>query len=279
MLTVIIGLVVLILIYWKIPYSPMHCKFNKRMQLRGENIQKTDEQCLRDEIERLPEPLKKYCDFIGLENQSKPKKMHALFKNTKFVFDESTGKIINMDYDLWIFLNQPYREAFCSSSVYGIPFEGLDYQVEGKDDGGMKGYLAKGIQIFDTKIPQIQRTMLVTILAESAMLNPSILLSEYVEYEPISDTMVKAVITYNGISGEGIFTFDSEAEILSFESDQRQTPIEINGKMVDVGWKCEASDFVIQEGIKVPTRAKAVKIYPEYELVYFDSSDIITKLG
>lgn len=275
-IVIILAIIGAILLYWHIPFSPMHHKFRKEMQRRGENIEKNDALCLRKEIDTLPEPLKKYCDFICLENQSKPKKMHTVFKKTKFVFDESTGKIINMDYDLWIFLDKPYRQAFCSSSIYGIPFEGIDYQVEGKEDGGMKGYLAKCIRIFDTKIPEIQRTMLITILAEAAVLNPSVLLSEYVKYEQISDTRVKAVITYHGISGEGIFTFDSETEALIFESDQRQVPEEINGKIVNVGWRCEGTDFVEKDGVKVPARARAVKIYPDREVVYFDASDITT---
>lgn len=276
----IIGIILLVcglvLIYWNISFSPLHHQFTKEMQKRGEAIGKNNELCSREEIDMLPEPLREYCEFIGLENQNKMTKMHTKFKGTRFVFDEATGKILDMDYDLWIFLDKPYREAFCSSSMYGIPFEGIDYQVEGKEDGGMKGYLGKCIPIFDTKIPDIQRTMLITILSESAMLNPSMLLSEYVEYEAIDDTRVKAVITYDGIRGEGIFTFDSANKILTFESDQRQVPEEINGEMVNVGWRCVASDFVDKDGVKVPTRAKAIKIYPDHELVYFDAADITT---
>lgn len=137
------------MIYWSIPDSPQHQKFNKEMENRRKaalkKTESSEEVCTKKEIDALPTALRSYCQYIRLEGSRKENVIHTLFKDTKFVFDESSGKILNMDYDLWIFLDRPYREAFCSASMYGIPFDGIDYYVEGTDDGGMKGYLGKSI--------------------------------------------------------------------------------------------------------------------------------------
>lgn len=95
-----------IIIYLNIPYSPIKNTFIKQMQERVEETKMIEEVCTKNEIEALPEPLRKYCDFIGLENFPKFQAVRTLFKNTKFVFGE---KVLNMDYDLWLFYDEPYR--------------------------------------------------------------------------------------------------------------------------------------------------------------------------
>ena len=67
-LLILIVLVSSIIIYWKIPDSPEKVKFQKAMHKRVNEAEKSSEVCSRKEIEQLPEPLKKYCEYIGLEN-------------------------------------------------------------------------------------------------------------------------------------------------------------------------------------------------------------------
>ncbi len=72
--------------------------------------------------------------------------------------------------------------AFCSYSMYGIPFKGVDYATGDKKEG-MKGILAKHLQIFDVCDAKGYKAGLISWLAESATINPSALLSLYVKYE------------------------------------------------------------------------------------------------
>lgn len=263
-----------IVVYWNCGYSKWHSQFSKAMTLRADEAQQANEVYTQEQIDALPTALRDYCNFIGLAGRPKTYKQNIKFKNTKFVFDEKSGKVLNLDYDLWLFTNKLYRQAFCTSSMYGIPFEGIDYYDDVTYTGGMKGYLAKAIQIFDTPIEDSQRVMNITILAESAMLNPGFLLSEYITYEAIDENKVKAIITDQGVSGSGIFTYDRENEQLIFESDERQPAQERNGLMVPVGWKCIGSQFKEQNGMKVATHAQAIKVYPDEELIYFDAENI-----
>ena len=117
-LLILIVLVSSITIYWKIPGSPEKVKFQKAMQKRANEAEKRCEVCSRKEIEQLPEPLKKYCEYIGLENFPKYQVVNVVFNDTDFVFDTKSGKIISMDYDLWLFYGDVFRSAFCSSSMY-----------------------------------------------------------------------------------------------------------------------------------------------------------------
>lgn len=259
-------------IYWRLPYSPEKEKFHKAMQKRTDGTKAVQEVCSREEIEQLPEPVKKYCEYIGLENFPKYQVVNAVFNDTDFVFDTKSGKVINMDYDLWLFDGDFYRSAYCGSSMYGIPFEGIDYATEDKQ-GGMKGILAKKIQIFDVHDEQGYKAGLISWLAESATINPSVLLSPYVTYEQLDDTHVKATVSYNGVSGFGTFTFNEEGAITEFYSPERQVE-EIDGEKMELGWKCIYEEYQERNGIKIATKIKSTKIFPDgKELIYFAADD------
>lgn len=265
-----------IIIFWRLPYSPEKEKFHKAMQKRADEMMRDKMVCSREEIEQLPEPLKKYCDYIGLENFPKYTVVNARFDDTDFVFDTKSGKVLKMDYDLWLFYGNIYRSAFCSSSMFGIPFEGLDYVTEDRQ-GGMKGILGKVIPLFDARDEQGYKAGLISWLAESATINPAALLSPCVTYEEMDDTHVKATVSYNGVSGSGIFTFNEEGAITEFYSDERQVE-EIDGVKQELGWKCIYEEYKERNGIKIATEIKSIKVFPDgKELVYFVARDYVVQ--
>jgi hypothetical protein len=260
-----------ILVYWKIPYSPYKTAFTKQIESRVNKTNEKSEVCTAEEIVRLPESLQKYCKYIKLENLPKYQVAHTVFKNTKFVFDAQSGKTLDMNYDLWLFYDEPYRSAYCTSSMYGIPFDGIDYCTEDKQ-GGMKGILGKTIQIFNVYDSQGYKAGLISWLAESVAVNPSALLSPYVTYETIDDLHVKATVTYNGISGSGIFTMNDEGEITEFYSDERQVE-DIDGVLTPIGWRCKYEDYSIKNGMRQINTIRCIKVFSDKEVVYFDSDD------
>lgn len=275
-LCVIIFLVLMAVIYFRLPFSPEKKKFDDKLQEKAKQVESSKEVCTAEEIERLPKSVQRYCQYIGLENFPKYKVANTFFKKTNFVFDTKSGKVITMDYDLWLFYDEFYRTAFCSSSIYGIPFEGVDYATEDKQ-GGMKGILAKHLQIFDECDTQGYKAGLISWLAESATINPSALLSPHVKYEEIDDTHVKVTVTYNGISGSGIFTIKENGELTEFYSDERQVE-EIDGEKIKMGWKCYYENYEERDGLYVSSKVKSIKIFPSgKELVYFESDHFDVK--
>jgi hypothetical protein len=269
---IVIVLIGCVLIYWNIPYSPVKTTFHKDMKKRLNEVAVNEEVCTQEEIDKLPEALRKHCEYIGLAGTKKNNAVNVKFHNTKFVFDSNKGTVLNMDYDLWLFCEKPFRSAFCKSSMYGIPFDGIDYCTDDKI-GGMKGILGKTIQIFNVHNEQMYKAGLISLLAEGAGVNPCILLSDYVTYEEIDSTHVKATITYNNVKGTGIFTFDENGRLLEFESDERQVE-EINGVMTPIGWKAKYRDYKEKEGILLPGNIQVIKVFPDREVVYFDSNNI-----
>ncbi len=262
-----------ILIYWNISYSPYKADFIKKMENRLDDITKNDDVCTSEEIASLPETIQRYCKYIGLENFPKYQAARIIFKKTKFVFDAQSGKILDMDYDLWLFNDKLYRSAYCTSSMYFVPFDGIDYCTD-DNQGGMKGILGKAIQIFDIYDSHGYKAALISWLAESIAFNPSMILSPYVTYEVIDDMHVKATVTYNGVSGSGIFTINEEGAITEFYSEERQIE-NINGTLTPIGWRCEYENYIMKNGINQINTVRCIKVFEDKEVVYFDSDNFV----
>lgn len=191
------------------------------------------------------------------------------FKNTDFVFDDKSGKVLDMDYDLWHFYDEWFRSAYCQSSMYGIPFDGMDYCTE-DFEGGMKGTIGKMIQLFDVHTKQGYQAGIITLFAEALTLNPGILFSEYVTYVIVDANTVNVVIECDGITGRGTIYLNEEGAITSFYSGERQVE-NIDGAEVAIGWRCEYEDYREQNGILQAKIVRSVKEYPDKEVVYFSS--------
>ncbi|WP_167957457.1 DUF6544 family protein [Anaerosporobacter faecicola] len=279
---IIIGFILILVggvfVYWNISYSPYKAAFDKKMKARVKKIQTENAVCTAEEIAQLPEVMQRYCSYIGLEGYPKYPVSHTEFYQTDFVFDSQSGKRLKMDYDLWLFFQEPYRSAYCSSSMFGVPFDGVDYCTDDLQ-GGMKGILGKAIQIFDVKSKQGYQAILLSWLAESVAINPSAILSPYVTYEQIDDLHVKATIAYNGVSGTGVFTLNEEGAIVTFYTDERQVE-KINGVDTKIGWRCDYEDYRQDEDVKRIHTVRSVKVFPDREVVYFESNNFkITNIG
>lgn len=271
-LGVVLILIGIILIYWNIPYSPFKVSFHKNIKNRLDKVVANEAICTQDEIDQLPEVFRRHCEYIGLVGSKKNNAVNVIFYNTKFVFDSNKGTLLDMDYDLWLLCDKPFRSAFCKSSMFGIPFDGIDYCTDDKV-GGMKGMIGKAIEIFDVSNEQMYKAGLISWLAEGAGVNPCILLSDYVTYEEIDLTHVMAMVNYNGVKGTGIFTFDEQGRLLGFESDERQVE-EVDGIMTTIGWRAVYGDYKERDGVLIPDMMQAIKVYPDKEVVYFDADNI-----
>lgn len=264
--------VLVLLLFFLLPFSFHKRAFEQKMESRVEALVETKDRCSQEEIDQLPVAMQKHLGFIGLVGTKKFAGVNIEYKKAFFLFDTKKNTQLHINYDLWLLCDPPFRQAYIQSSIFGLPFEGVDYM--NKETGGMKGYLGKILPIFDIEEKQAFKAGLISWLAEGAALNPSILLSDYVEFEEIDERSVRAKVTSQGISGEGIFRFNEEGILYSFESDERQVE-EVDGVKRAIGWKTYYEDFEEVSYFKLPKSMKATKIYPDKdkEVVYFDSDD------
>lgn len=269
---ILLSLILITTIFFLIPCSKTKTEFNQTV---NNFLIKTDHQeglFMEEDISGLPAPVQKYfryCGYIGTPKMSYTK---VVYKDVDFSFgkDKPTTKI---DYTQYNFVNKPNRIAYIDSSMYLIPFEGLDSYVGGT--GSMKGVIAKLFTLFHQTGEVMDKSSLVTFLSESLIISNAAL-QDYIVWEAIDDLHAKATITYDGISASGIFAFNEKGEMMSFTTDDREAA-SADGKSEKVKWSIVCSEYQEMSGIKKPTVFKAIWNYDDGDLVYFDGKGTITE--
>ena len=179
------------------------------------------------------------------------------------------GPNLTIDYTQYDYVLKPSRLALIESSMFGIPFQGYDYYLDGR--GGMKGVIAKLFTLFDQTGEDMDRACLATFLAE-CMFVPTVLLQDYIEFEEISEYQVKATITAYNQTVSGIFTFNENYEMVSFSTNDRAV-IGIDGAAEYVPWSAVCGNYRIgTDGINHPTSFQAVWNYQDEDFIYFDGT-------
>ncbi|MBA9085792.1 hypothetical protein FHR92_002259 [Fontibacillus solani] len=268
-LGVIIVIVGLIVIFFNIPYSKTTREFNISINIEKQAIAMNNENeqqyFTEADIADLPAPVQKYFRYCGFIGTPKMSYMKVAFNNVDFSLGRGKSTI-KVDYTQYNIVNKPIRIALIDSSMFGVPFQGIDSYIDGK--GSMKGVIAKLITLFDQRGEDMDRASLVTFLSES-LLAPDAALQDYVTWEEIDDLHAKATISCYGTSASGIFTFNEKGEMTSFTTEDREA-ISMDGKREQVTWTAIISDYEDHNGIKQPTTLQAVWNYDEGDLLYFD---------
>lgn len=261
-------IIVGILIFLNIPYSTTKAGFERTVTEQLRNSEATSNPFTLEDIEKLPEPLQKYFTYSGYIGTPKMSHMKIAFKQVDFMMSPDKPAI-KIDYTQYNFVREPVRFAYIDTSMYGIPFEGLDSYIDGH--GGMKGVLGKVIPLFNQTGEEMDQAALVTFLSESLVV-PHAVLQDYITWESVDATHAKATITHKGVSASGIFTFSEVGEPLSFTTEDRSL-ISTDGMVQQVTWSAFFKDYKTIDGIRQPTHLQAVWNLEQGDLVYFDSDD------
>ncbi|MEA4926157.1 MAG: DUF6544 family protein [Syntrophomonadaceae bacterium] len=261
-----------ILIWFIVPYSPAKAEFAK---LTSDQMTKTTNPggvFANEDIAEMPPPVQKYFQYCGYIGKFKMSNMNIHFNDVDFVLSPNKPKL-KIKYTQYNFVEEPERFAYIDTSLYGIPFEGIDAYQNGA--GSMKGIIAKTFTSFDQKGEAMDQASLVTCLAESLFL-PTLALQDYISWEELDETHAQAVINYYGTSASGVFTFDDNGAMISFTTNDREYT-DTKGNSQKVKWSAVCGDYEEVDGIKYPSNLKAVWHFETGDLVYFDGRDITVK--
>lgn len=269
MLTILLILSVIVLaivILFKTPYSQAKKEFHDTVEKVISGLNKTTDVFSERDIEKLPKPVQNYFKYCGYLGKPKMNYMIAEFKDVDFVMD--SGKTVKINYTQYNFMNKPNRFAYIDSSVFGIPFEGLDSYRDGV--GSMKGTLAKFIVLFDQRGATMDRACLVTYLAE-CLIAPNAALQDFIVWEEIDSTHAKATIHYDGLSASGTFTFDENGLWLSFKTSDRVATA-MDGSKREADWSAVINEYQNVDGILQPKIVQSTWHYPEGDCIYFNEN-------
>ena len=259
---VIFILLVVIIVYLMIPYSPVKKEYSSIVGELSEANKMPKSIITEDDLKVLPEVIQKYFiknGYVGIESASIIK---FDFKDVEFSMGVNKPNI-RIDYTVYDFVKEPTRVALIDSKMFGIPFQGIDICKDGK--AKMKGTLAKNITLFNTKFDIIDSSYL-----SECMMHPSLALQENITYKQIDDYSVEATIRKNGRKTTGIFYFNENYEMTHFIDEKRLS----SDTNTYEKWSAVTSDYKVVNGVNRPTKFQAVWNFSEGDLVYFDSKNM-----
>ena len=265
---IIVAAVILLLAVWfNIPYSPVKTQFNSDVAQRMQSSASVaGEKFTADDFKELPPLIQKYLESNGYIGAERHALLSMEYKDVDFGMGPDKPKI-KIDYSQRDFADSPDRLAFIDSKMFGVPFQGYDYYMDGK--GGMKGVLAKLFTLFDQTGPEMDKACLITYLAEAFFL-PEALLKEFITFKQVDEHTVEATITNKGVSASGVFHFNDSYEMISFTTNDRGQ-IAPDGSIEYTPWEAQCENYKeYSDGIKRPTVFRAVWKNKDADFIYFD---------
>ncbi|MGL4338142.1 MAG: DUF6544 family protein [Turicibacter sp.] len=251
--------------YLLIPYSPVKNTYWKVVDQLTDNMNKDKRFIKAEDLSSLPEAIQKYFinnGYVGIECASAVK---FDFKKVDFATGLNKPQL-KIDYVAYDFVGRSARWALIDSKMFGIPFQGIDSYQDGK--GAMKGVIAKHFELFNEQGHDMNLGALVTYLSECLM-HPSLAIQECMSYKQLDEYIVEATIKDKGIEVSGVFNFNEKYEMTNFTA--KRFASDTNSYE---NWSAVTANYKNINGINTPTKLQAIWHYPNRDLVYFDSNEM-----
>lgn len=266
-LIVVAAIILLLAVWFNIPYSPVKTQFNNDVEARAQKAAAvTSEKYTADDFKDLPPTIQKYLELNGYIGAERHALLSMEYRDVDFGLGVNKPRL-KIDYTHTDFSDSPDRLAFIDSKMFGVPFQGYDYYMDGK--GGMKGVLAKLFTLFDQTGPEMDKACLITYLAEALFL-PEALLKDFISLKQVDDHTVEATIENKGVKASGAFHFNDSYEMTSFTTNDRGQ-VAPDGTIENTPWEAQCENYKeYSDGIKRPTVFRAVWKNKDADFIYFD---------
>ena len=266
-LIVVAAIILLLAVWFNIPYSPVKAQFITDVEARAQKVTAVaSEKYTADDFKDLPPTIQKYLELNGYIGAKRYAVLSMEYRNVDFGLGVNKPRL-KIDYTHTDFSDSPDRLAFIDSKMFGVPFQGYDYYMDGK--GGMKGVLAKLFTLFDQTGPEMDKACLITYLAEAFFL-PEAFLKDFITFKQIDEHTVEATITNKGVTASGVFHFNDSYEMTSFTTNDRGQ-IAPDGTIEYTPWEAQCENYKeYSDGIRRPTVFRAVWKNKAGDFIYFD---------
>ena len=118
-----------IMIWFRIPFSPVKRRFRKDISmLLSENQGLTESGIFtKEDFSHLPAAIRRYVEHCGYIGTPKMSCLKMKYHDVAF-WQTRNGPVLSIDYLQYNFVKKPCRMALIDSSLFGIPFEGYGPQ-------------------------------------------------------------------------------------------------------------------------------------------------------
>lgn len=142
----------------------------------------------------------------------------------------------------------------------GISVRGTDHYIAGH--GALDIRLLGAIPLASDDGPEMDEGALLRYLNEILWF-PAAAVSPYISFDPVDDNSARATMTWNGVSGTAVFTFDQMGRPVTMTANRFDRDL---GQVVR--WATPLHDYGEFDGIRVPIAGEAIYTRPTGDYAY-----------
>jgi len=241
-----------------------HKKYENDVKTGLEKIASVEESILTEEdIEQLPDPVKKYIHYSGSVGKQKVNNFRLEF----------TGQIRKDEKSEWMpfttvqynFLEASTRLFFMKAVMKKLPVAGYHYFNNGEAFMDIRLLSLIKVQYQTGKEMGISET--VTFFNDMCCMAPASLIDKRIKWIESDSNNVKAEFTNNNITISAWLSFNDNGELINFISEDRYV-YEDKAGMRKLPWYTPLQDYQEIDGYRLAGYAEAIYKYPEGELSY-----------
>jgi len=225
---------------------------SKELREMVSNIQDDSHETISEAtIAHLPAPVQKWLIKSGAIGKKRIMRMDSV-QEYKLKMKEEQTEWFNAIANQTSFSNPPGFFWTLDMKMKGLPVFGRDMFNKGK--GFMTIKLLNLLNVVNVGgVEKINEAALQRFLGEAVWV-PTVALCNYIKWEHVDDHTSKAIMTIDGVSGEGFFDFDDEGKPTRFRA-LRYQGVEENAERK--WWHAEVLEHKNLGGYLVPSKCQA----------------------
>lgn len=218
----------------------------------------------REAITKLPLIVKKWLERSNVVGKEIVSSIHL--KQIGEMRTDPTGKWMPVNAEQWFKTKTPAFIWIADvKAAPGMSLVGRDIYEKGQ--GHMLIKLFNLITVVDKKGKETDQGAMVRYLAEIIWF-PSAAVSDYISWEQVDLTTAKATMNYGGISASGLFKFNANGEVISFEAKRYYS---YKGRATLENWfiQIPKESYKTFEGVNIPTRGEVTWRLKEGDFTWY----------
>lgn len=216
-----------------------------------------------EDLEVLPEPLKKYMIKVGLVGTPRVKMFKVLMTGEMKLDPDKQFAPVQVEQHT--FTDTGQRLFYITMKYKGLKINGLhNYHAE---DAFMVIKILDLIKVVDHSGPTMHKAETVTYFNDLCIMAPGALLDEDIIWHQISDRQVKGSLSKHGHTVSAVLTFNDEDMLVDFVSEDRLN-IDKEGEFVSVPWSTPMDEFKQLGSYYLPNVGKAIWQYEDGDFTY-----------
>ena len=214
-----------------------------------------------DDLAGLPEPGRRYLDFMGVVGQPPHRSFQARFDG-RFWLRGRWLPAVAWQYDSVAPISRVFVMRLRVARI--VPMLGVDTYLGGV--GRMRGTLLGVVPVVRSSGEELDVGELVTWLNDAVLLAPSFLLAPAVTWGPVDDDRFDLTLTDAGRTVTARVLVDDRGAPRDFSTTDRYA--DLPGGLTQAEWTTPVAGWTSVAGRPVPTSARAVWHLPDGPLPY-----------